>query len=817
MFLQLKQYLQIYIILTLNIVSMTFSPFHFSRGTNLSFRNLWKTLPAESLGKAFGFWWMRLMLHAGNVLLLTLLISYFIAFFHASKLPILFLSLSIGILIGTLLFQFLLKRFRIADILSFTSLGAVVLLILGFSFLTSHFLWFFGVVLGVYAVGGIQMNILFFLLVEKSFSPLESEEAFPLIESAEPLGGILGGLIAFLGAWIIPPEYLLLFGSALFFCFFLILRFHSHHDHHHEVVVHNHSRKTWRMNFLFRYPMAFVLAIFVFLQGAIFIGVELMYSMAVGALFSHEISHVTEEVVATELAHGIGLVHVIIYAVLLVVQLFFASRIQHGLGVVSTLFLQPFFLLINALIWFVSGNFWTGIVGKGSYEVAGGLSKNSYHASFYAFPESVREGVKEFLEGSIRPLGMLMASLLLIIFSTFSFLWNWNFEGFYRTAAALVFLLLLLQVFMRKKVQDQYTKASIQNIHHSKNLEEQIDAVEILSQNGHGNALEIFASALRSGHYPLVIQKKIVQAYGRLQDADALPELIWCLNHSDPALRLTAVESLGRYSSLKKHFVDQSFSRYKIIESLQQVFLHADSKKLRLAVISVFQKIQYPEIAKFLIESLGSDDPDTVFCAVLGCSSFHDISTAYYVLPLLEHENSFIKSSAVVALWQFPRYRTVLETHINQMINSDDIHMKLSGVYTVGEVQYMPLKKTIENILSVSSDHHFTKHCLIALVKMGQRRYISQLVSLLFHEHEEISGSTKKLLFSPGVELSLQHHIRSFIRNRIIKSVRLFLNREGKKSLEDISPDSLRHLLSMYKLIEDEKMIWKIQCLLGDE
>lgn len=797
---------------------MIFSPFHFSRRSEVSIKGIWKTLPPESLGKAFGFWWMRLLLHAVNILLLTIILSYFIAFYHASKLPLLFLTLSIGILVGTLLFQFLLKKYPLAQLLKIIALGGGIILALGFLYFSSNIAWFLGTTIGVYTVIGIQMNILFFLLVEKSFSPLESEEAFPLIESAEPLGGVLGGMVAFLGSSLVPPESLLLFGTFLLFCFFGILTTHSHHHQsHRDIIFVQQKKQKWSITSFEKYPMILGLSIFVFLQGSIFIIVELLYSMALGALFSHQSIHSTESIIATELAHGIGLVHIVIYGILFLTQLLLASKIQHHLGVIKTLFLQPTLLIANTLIAIFSGTFWTGIAGKGVYEVLGGLSKNSYHTSFYAFPENIRESIKEFLEGFIRPLGMLMASLLLIIFSSLSYLWKWNFEGFFFVSSTLLFAFLLLQVILKNRLKKGYTDSSIQNIHHSKNLEEQLDAIEILSQNGHENSLKVLSTSLRSEQHPLVIQKKIIQSFGKLQDANALPEIIWCLNHSDTSLQQTAVESLGQYSSLKQHFVDQSFSRYKVIESLQEVFLHAESKKLRLAIIEVFKKIQYPEIAKFLIHSLKSDNPETVFCSILGCSSFRDISIAYYILPLLENPNSYIKSSSIIALWQFARYKEVVISHLHEMINSDDPNMKLSAVYTTGEIRYAPFKNKVEAFLKNSSDHHVIKHCLIALVKMGYKKHASSLVSLLFHDQEEISGSTKKLLFSPGVESSLQHHIRSFIRNRIIKSIKQFLTEEKKHTLEELSPSSLRKLLNMYQLIENEKMIWKIKIILGEE
>lgn len=786
-----------------------------------SFFSLWKQLPEESLRKSFWFWGVRFLFTAGSVIGMTLLLSYFIAYYQSPKLPLLFLGIAFGTIVGTIISQFFLKRYSDQKLLLIFS-GTIPIFLIFTYFLKEYSFFYFFISIGsLFSIGMLQLNILLSMNIEKKFSPLESEEAFPLIESAEPMGGIFAGFLAFLFSLYFTPESLIVAWAIIILSSFVILFFQEYEEEHITNILCKTKKKenVKKTNHSFREiikevqntPLLQTLFIFVFLQVGIYIIAELLYSMSLIVLFSHETLQ-TQEIIVKELTHGIGAFHITTYGLSVVLQIFFASKIQHFLGVIKTIFIQPLFLFLTSLLGIFTGSFWFGLSTKGVYEVSGALSKNSYHSSFYSFQNDIRENAKEILEGIAKPLGIIFSSLILILISSLAFIYHFNFIGLYISASLFLAIVSFGILFLYKKLQKEYTKLAIENISEEINSEDKFDAIEILSQKGHYNTIPILSFTLRNKQTDIHIQKKILYAFGELQKNEALPDILWALERGNKELQLASVEALGKYSTLQKYLDNQVFSRHAIISSLKKVFINADSKRLRLAVIQVFKNIKYLSIASFLIESIHSENIDTAFCSILGCKTFNDISIAPYISPLLEHKNPYIISASIIALSSFPRYKREVRKYIDKMIFSDDIHMQMSGIYTAGEIKSKYYKTRIEEILNdKKTDINIKKHCIIALIKMGYKEYTSRIFQMIFHKDIDISSSTKKLLFSPTIEKQLKNHISSFIRKKVINKIHTLLLQYKHKTIDSFPKELLESLHSFYVLIENEKMIWKIK------
>ena len=790
------------------------------------------SLTSVALQKSLWLMAMRFLLHGGTVLGFTILISYFISYYGATQLPLLFLLISIGTLFGTFVTHELSNRFSIRKILSCASIIIVFLILLSFFWLGSidhsfsHIITCVGI---LFSIGVTQLNILFSMYIEKSFSPLESEEAFPIIESAEPLGGLISGVIAFTLPIFFQINSLLIAWAILFFLLFITQKIKEfiHNEAYEEniythtlgIETHNTPKKSCIRNYcilLKDNSLVLSLFFFVLLQSAGYILIEMIYAMSASVLFEHE--HAVQSQLVQELAHGIGAFHAWTYGILFILQITIASKLQHFLGIINSTFIQPFFQLFATLATLISGSFFIGLMGKGVYEITGGISRNSYHSSFYVFSSSVREEIKEFLDGVARPIGMIFASCIAMIASVVFFKIELGFGEFYIFCSLLLLFFLLLNLYFYYNIKNKYTQFALYNLQNEESIESVFDAIEILSQNGHKHTIHILSKLLKEKNQSEIIQKKILTAFGELQKDAAIPDLLWALHHSNKEIQLSAVKAFGKYKSLKKIMINQIFSRHKIINSLQKVFLHADSKKLRLAVIKVFKGMQHPEIASFLITTLSNnkhnvhlekEERDTMFCAILGCSYFKDISIAYYIQPFLKSNDSYLKSASIIALWQFKRYRKDLIRHISTMLKSDDINMKMSGIYTVGELKLYDFLESINEIFSAEKNTHVEKHCLISFVKMGYDQYIPHVLNMMFHEDEYIASSTKKLLSSPGIEQKTKEFIDNFVRKKVIEKIKNIFQQHSK-NISLLDKDILIHLSALYSLINEEKVVHSI-------
>ncbi len=796
------------------------------------FLGLNTSLTQTALQKSLWLMTMRFLLHGATVLGFTILISYFLSYFGSTQLPILFVLISFGTLIGTFATHALSNKFSVKSTLQYASIIITILIVS--SFLELHYfnnyLLHLTISVGIlFSIGVTQLNILFSMYVEKSFSPLESEEAFPIIESGEPLGGFISGIIAFTLPYFFHPESLLIGWAVLFFLFFVILHIKEfiHSDTDEEYIHSNNflgckdkkTKQSCIQNYyqlMQKNSLVTSLFFFVLLQSAGYILIEMIYAMSASILFEH--ADTPKSQLVQELSHGIGTFHAWVYGILFILQITIASKIQHFLGIIKSIFIQPFLQIFTTALSLLSGSFVIGLLGKGVYEVTGGISRNSYHSSFYVFSSHIREEIKEFLEGFARPIGMVIASLILMITSVILFRRGLGFNELYIFCSVFLIVCLIISFYFYSSMKHKYTQFALENLKNEESIEEIFDAIEILSQNGHKNTIHILSKLLKEKNQSQLIQKKILEAFGELQKDPAIPDLLWALHNSNKDIQLSAVKAFGKYKSLKKRLINQIFSRHKIINSLQNVFLYADSKKLRLAVIKVFKDMQHPQIASFLIKTLSKnnnniniekDERDTIFCAILGCSYFNDISIAYYIQPFLKSEDSYLKSASIIALWQFNRYRKDLETHILEMLNSEDNDMKMSGIYTIGELKLYSFLPQLHTIFDTNKDNHIQKHCLISLIKMGFDEHIPNVLNMMFHSDVHISSSTKKLLSSPGIEKKTKEFIENFIRKKVIEKISIILSNESHNFLE-ISTPSLQQLSTLYTLIHEEKIVHTI-------
>ena len=160
--------------------------------------------------KIFISWVLKFVLHMATVLGFTIILALFIGEFGVGHLPELFGIEALFSIIGTIVFSSFLKQFSQKKSLLVGALTLFFLTIFGFSLEDTSVFLFFGVLIFGYSVIITQLNIIFSLFIEELFSPLESERAFPLIESAEPVGGIFAGIITGVGVSFLSPEYFIL-------------------------------------------------------------------------------------------------------------------------------------------------------------------------------------------------------------------------------------------------------------------------------------------------------------------------------------------------------------------------------------------------------------------------------------------------------------------------------------------------------------------------------------------------------------------------------------------------------------------------------
>lgn len=780
---------------------------------NFSFLISFASLPKLLRQKVIFLWFARMVLHSGVVLLSTLLLALFIASYGERLLPILLLLQAIFLFLGSLASLPSLRKFSIRTLLIIWIILSGTLLL--FSLLFSNLLITWGILAFCLSFFLWHALVFFALYIEEIFSPEEAKITIPLIESGEPIGGIIAGLLAALGAYLIDPSVLKFIGAFLLFLgaglilissFFIEEKVHLQNKE--EIVEMEGSFFENLFEFCiiaFKTPLLHKLFWASIFQSIIFVLVEYQYLLSASSLFPAHSGNSLQSEIALQLTHGIGLFHVIVFTLLFIIQIFFAHHIQKKIGVIKSLLIQPFSLVINALGMILFAFIPLGMLGKGIYEVVGGIHKNAIASVFYAFKANIREESREFLEGIARPLGMIIGTLLIIGISFIIIFFEWSEETLLHILGGCVILSGGIYLWIMKKASKDYTRMAERNVKLPYVPEEKFDALEILSEKGHENPAWILSEVVKNKNEIPLVRILAFKGLSVHVEMEVFSDILLVLEESDEEeIQSEAMKTLLSYVKKNITFSTYPFSRKRIIIMLKKIFETAKSKRLRMRAIEVLSVLQYEEMIPFLSKKIHDPINDTAFCSILACGSFKDISIAPLLFPFLENENSYLKSATIIALWQFSRYKEILLSTIIEMLNSRNEDMQMSGVYAVGELQITSEISRLKIIANQNYDINLQKHAIIALAKMGDRNQIPAITSLLFHKNEEIASSTKKLITSPGVNIPFQEHLSSFIRQKVLEEIRELSNKNKNKN--KLNKTEIERLIFLYKSINVEKM-----------
>lgn len=770
------------------------------------------SLPSSTQQKVFFLWIARILLHTVVVLLNTLVLALFIAHYGGSVLPLLLLAQALLLLAGSVVVVPALRRFSVHTMLlgwlSFAFMGVML------SLLFSAFFLKWTILLVVLSFVLWHAVVFFALYIEQVFSPQEAETAIPLIESGEPIGGIIAGLIAALGAFVFGPsalEWILL--AVLAACMGIIFfGMHFAHDvpvwKFHSAPQESSSEKKplWKKN-----PLLQNLFWATLIQAIIFVIIEFQYLLAASELIPHMASSVESEVVQ-QLAHGLGIFHVAVFGILFVVQVFLASALQHRVGVIRTLFFQPVFLGVNALGLLFFSFLPLGMLGKGIYEVVGGVYKNALASVFYVFKSHSREEYREFLEGIARPFGMLIGAMFLILLSTVFHFAHISNILLLHVLGGIVMLFIGLYFMVMRSAPAHYTMLAERNVRLPFFPEEKFDAFEILSQKGHKNPSWVLAEVIKNPMESSSLKVLALQSLSEHYDMSVFSDVLSCLEQeTDEPVQFAALSTLHSYALHHTDFAQYPFSKHRIITVLKHIFNTASSKRLRMKIIQILSLLQYSEMVPFLLEGISNPNTDIAFCSILACGSFRDVSMVTPLLPCLGQKNPYITSATIIALWPFLKYREVLFLELIAMVSSADPNMQMSGIYTIGELKIYSEKKRLLYFLESSEDLHIKKHAAIAMAKMGDLQWIPFLATLIFHRDASISESTRKLVRSPGAEFLFAKPLESFVRQKVLDEIKLLAQHYKNTPLHALPAAVKEHLVWLYSMIGSEKVVMQIR------
>jgi len=634
------------------------------------------------------------------------------------------------------------------------------------------------------------------MFTEELFSPLEAVRAFPIIESSEMLGGVVAGLTMALLSGVIPMHkiiYIWIIIIAVIIPILLLFKgrkksFPKFSSKSKTKDSHNHLKKGVKE--VKKNPFFKGLAFLIILQFTFFSFLEFQYTKAIEhhvevqeqvTVASGEISETHKE---DQIAKELGKLIIIFSAISLLIQLFLSSRIVEYLGIAESLPILPIMNFLSIIGMFFGFNLATAAIAKGGYEVGEVVFQGSYHTSYYTLDSSKREQLKEFIEGIIKPLGAVIATIVLFVLIAL-------FDGSLLTLTLniLMGIIALGAIITSLRLAPLFRKSAVSQLSKQHDLETRIAGVELLGQNMNNDTVRLLTKILKRKNENSILKVKIIEVLSLSNDINILSLIIDFIDEEGEEISLAAINGVNNYKRLEKKLNKHEFAKFRLITTLKKKFYETKSDVMRKRIVKVFTKFKQDEIIDFLIKNLSSKDPMLVGDSIYICGKFHDDSVSYYLKPFLDSKNVYIRSNAMIALWGFDEYRKQILFKLNQLKLSKQAQKQIMYAYVAGEIKHKHDKDILENLLN-SKDESIKLEAALALCKLHVTAANKVVADMIVHGDEESTLNIRSRIRE--LPYNVQENIEDAVQTKVCSKIYTVIN--DTKSLKKDSYNALEML-----------------------
>lgn len=759
----------------------------------------------------------------------TLLTATFLEKYHIVNLPVLYIFTSLAIIFWSLVFSFFIEEINKKRFLIWLSVTSVFVIAWTWIVLERSVLFFVLLIIFV-SICLTQLNIILSNFIEELFSPLEAERTLPLIESSEPIWGIIWWALLAFWAERIPIES---FFKILFFllvCIMVLLSFtiilekipklisasdiEDHSDSKFKNMIRGFSHIKW-IKYL-RW-----LVVVVFLHFSLFTLIWYQYTSALDKIVLHEneiestyqgeynseIQHSNDtHSYASELAHWLWLWHILFSIWLFISQSFFTSRIMERFWIMNTMTIFPIALILPAFSMLSYFSVFTAISTKAFLEVFWWMHRAAYFSSFYALKTSIRDQVKEFLEWIVRPMWMLFGTIFLFVLSMF-----FHGSNLHSIISLVIFISIISMYIILRKLKARYTFMINKNIENESSVSSKLMAIEILAQKWHEWSEYILWEMLNHEKLP-EIKEKIIEAIARIWSTQSIPDILNCLKDENQIVQYEAIKALVRYKNIWKNVFSQWFAKYRIINALETLILSTKSHELKSLALEVFTHIDNPTIIPFFISVLDASDDDIKADLIYICKYFDDVNIAYYIEKYLNSSNPNVKASVIISLWQFHQFRIKLTIILSSLLISKNKKEKIAAIYALWEIQWIHEVKTLNDILMNSKDSDIKIEAAIALAKIWDSSAVEHILQAILNKDKLFALWIKRRI--KLASYYVKNHIKNLLIYEITQRINEIVAEFDTNILDDLSDKTLELLMHYYILIDEDREVARINYVL---
>ena len=373
-----------------------------------------------------------------------------------------FLAESVVMIFGSLIARFLVQSIKLQQYLLITVLLPLVFLCIAFFFHPDQLEFFLFLVLAK-DLGFYQLSIALYRKDESLFTPAEAQKMVPFVESAITVGAVVGAGITVWAMGIFPVQEVLSIWGGILLLMGGIVYLSPKWLHTIPELSFSSEESSWGKSYfgrivddLKKIPFLRYMALVLVLQGVIFTVVEFAFINDVQEHITHnkitvelpvsleaslfddakvkvkEISHQAEKVIKDivsgevimheKLAHDLGMFHLMFGLLALFVQLFITPLVLRRFGVIFSM-VGFFGILVVSLFGATMGYLNVNLL-RALQHGFHSLGESSYHVSFYSWFSYRRSSMRLFLDGVVRPFGVILGVLFLFLLDIYQiFCW----------------------------------------------------------------------------------------------------------------------------------------------------------------------------------------------------------------------------------------------------------------------------------------------------------------------------------------------------------------------------------------------------------
>lgn len=793
-------------------------------------------------------WILQSFLRIGYVMGWTVTLAIFIHRMGIEWMPFLFAINAILVMGSSLVYAELLKKVKKSTVTLGTVFLAAGLLIFSTLFVYSDSTFFLG---GIILAQGLllsQLTLLVNLFIEDLFSPMESQRSFPLISSAEMLGGVMGGgILVVLGEWMIPYKFIYLWAlliMALIPLFFLaenylkkIPSLEIQQKEREKNRFKLHPIKTMAAGFKNVKKNGFVksIAFLIFFQVLVGSVLEFQYTKAVEKKVLEQVNPIAFEVesyqpagglsvdlfdvktldeeiqidsLEHELTNTLALLQMSFFGISFLIQVILGSRLLKQLGMIGSFMTHVLISIAQFTGMTIRFDFFTAALSRSSFEVTSGFFKTAYHSSYYVLPETVKIQIKETMEGMIKPMGTLGGFLMIFFIQK-------TFAGEHQSQIInlLLLVLSLAMVLPLLSMQKNYLKLAIHQLKQD-HITSRLNAIEILGQQGDPAEQRLLLRSLNSTRESTHVKQKILTVWQQQHRPEQLSGLIERLRTDDPTLKEEILEVILGMENLKEYLKKKPFLRHRTIETIQRIFQGNSEKKtkeMQNQCIELLAKIDEGDLVPFLLQLLGNPHSEHQRAVLWACRHFRDIGLIPYLKPYLKSKDPFICTAAAGALWRFQELKPRLQKGLEKLKKNEAANVTVALLELLQEIGG---KKDLPYLLS-HIDHpneQVREAAYKALYRQKHPEAIPRMIELLRHENPQVAERSKKYLRAQQNELIKA--IERLVHIQISHHIHSLIDKSHAKSLMEMDKKTLEKLKQAYATVDEYEEMLKIEAIL---